>query len=438
MAIALVLWAEWSTWHAVSSLRQQTLAVSSQSFHLSDHLEARVRAMEVLAAREPFTKATQTKIREEAEEIRRWWEPHRAQAGTRHRAALEDFGRRFDDYLVLVAAEGPESGNPTRAGDASSERPERLQRVLVALGTLSGVERQSLAEHLEGTRDSLDRVHRRLLLSSGILVSMGAVLALLLYLGVIAPLRERLRLSRVVMDRQEKLGSLGVLAAGVAHEIRNPLTSIKARLFTQQELLPNPSEAREDNVFITEEISRLEQIVRDFLAFARPSEPHLVRIKATRPLRELEAWVRAGAERGGVRLEQEFLADPWVRADPNQLKQVFLNLIRNATEALAGQGTIKLRTRTERRSRLRHPTNVAILEVEDDGPGISPEVQRRLFDPFFTTKANGTGLGLSIAARIIEAHGGTLEYESGGRRGALFRVVLPIHDLHEPTEHPAG
>jgi signal transduction histidine kinase len=108
------------------------------------------------------------------------------------------------------------------------------------------------------------------------------------------------------------------------------------------------------------------------------------------------------------------------------LKQVLINLVQNAAESMGRDGTITLRTRTQKRHRATHPATVAVLEVEDTGPGIPPEVQKRLFDPFFTTKAGGTGLGLSIAARILEKHGGTLEYQAAPNRGAIFRLILPL------------
>lgn len=429
-ALALIVWAEGSMWRAVQQVRQRAEAAESRAFHLSDHLEALVRKVEE-TARERAAQgregaAAVEQLRRETAELPRWG-PSLSDA---HRREIVELQRHLEAYLVSLSG-----GHGS--GVAGEDRSPRLATVLSAIQRLSTLESVALSRHLEDTRQSMGWVYRRWVISSWVLLSMGALLAYLVYRGLIAPLRERLRQSRKIIERQEKLGSLGVLAAGVAHEIRNPLTSIKARLYTQQAVLPPESEAFEDNVFITEEISRLEQIVRDFLAFARPSEPQLVRVRSTRPLRDVEALMRPTLERGGLRLETEFLADPWVKADPHQLKQVLLNLVRNAAEALGAEGTIRLRTRTEKRVHLRPAIHVAVIEVEDDGPGIPPEVQRRLFDPFFTTKPSGTGLGLSIAARIIEAHGGTLEYRPAERRGTLFRVLLPIDHPHDVPENPA-
>ena len=276
------------------------------------------------------------------------------------------------------------------------------------------------------TQQDIAELHRILTWSSAVLLAMGAALAALIYRGIIAPLIEKLRRSQLIIERQEKLSSLGVLAAGIAHEIRNPLTSIKVRLFTQQQLLKKGSEESEDNDFLTGEISRLEKIVNDFLAFARPSDPEFAVMKATQPLRELLPLLQPSLRNSNVQLKEDFLSDPHIKADAAQLKQVLINLVKNAAEAMPGGGVVTLRTRTERRGLGPRAANVIILEIADNGPGIPPEVAKRLFDPFFTTKASGTGLGLSIAARILEKHGGTLEYSTQLNRGTIFRIVLPI------------
>lgn len=283
------------------------------------------------------------------------------------------------------------------------------------------------------TSAEVESLHRVQTWSSAVLLGVGAGLAVLLYRGLVLPLQERLRQSQRVIERQEKLSSLGVLAAGIAHEIRNPLTSIRVRLFTQQALLKPGSEEHEDNVFLTGEIVRLERIVKDFLAFARPADPQLVPLPACRPLREVAPLLAPELRKAGVTLQEEYLADPVVQADSGQIKQVIINLVRNAADAMTGgdlaageRRVVTLRTRTEVRRRDGRPGSFAVLEVGDTGPGIPPEVQKRLFDPFFTTKANGTGLGLSIASRIVEKHGGALEFSTAPGRGTLFRIVLPI------------
>jgi signal transduction histidine kinase len=129
----------------------------------------------------------------------------------------------------------------------------------------------------------------------------------------------------------------------------------------------------------------------------------------------------------------------WIRVDPQQIEQVLINLIQNAAESIGREGTITLRARSTLmplaglpgrsvRAKAGHATPVVVLEVIDNGKGIPPKVQERLFDPFFTTKEAGTGLGLSIAARIVEKHGGALQYQTEIGRGTTFGIVLPRVD----------
>lgn len=286
------------------------------------------------------------------------------------------------------------------------------------------------------TQEDVAKLHRMLTWSSVVLLVMGGALTVFTYRGLIAPLQEKLRRSQLIIERQEKLSSLGVLAAGIAHEIRNPLTSIRVRLFTQQALLQKGSEEYEDNVFLTEEIGRLERIVKDVLDFARPAEPNFVVLRATQAMRDLVPLLSPELRKSNIALKEDYLADPHIRADVAQLKQVLINLVKNASDAVGKDGTITLRTRVETRRRGPRALTSAILEVSDTGRGIPPEVQKRLFDPFFTTKASGTGLGLSIAARILEKHGGTLEFSTELNRGTTFRMVLPIEHSHELAPHP--
>ena len=110
---------------------------------------------------------------------------------------------------------------------------------------------------------------------------------------------------------------------------------------------------------------------------------------------------------------------------------MLINLIKNAAESIGQRGAITLRTRTQPGRHGGRPAHVAVLEIEDTGRGIPPEIQKRLFDPFFTTKETGTGLGLSIAARILEKHGGALEYQTQAGRGTVFSVILPIAQSHD-------
>jgi signal transduction histidine kinase len=253
----------------------------------------------------------------------------------------------------------------------------------------------------------------------------------LLYRDLIAPLRTRLVEREALLERQEKLATLGTLASGIAHEIRNPLTSIKARLYTLNKHIRGNEAGTGDADAIGEEISRLERIVKDVLRFAHPSEPELRVVSASLPLREVQTLMSASLAPSLVQLRFEPGPELNVSIDPSLIKQVLINLVRNATEAIDQQGTVTLRVREGRMNLLGSECAVAILEVADTGKGIPPEVEKRLFDPFFTTKEAGTGLGLSIAARIVEKHGGMLHYETRLGHGTTFGIVLPLASLHD-------
>jgi signal transduction histidine kinase len=176
---------------------------------------------------------------------------------------------------------------------------------------------------------------------------------------------------------------------------------------------------------VEREILRLEKIVNGFLQFARPAEPELASLPADLPLQEVQVLLAEPLSKANIQLVREESTPLLIQADAAQIKQVLINLVQNAAESMNGSGTITLRTRQDRKRLARNETDVVILEVADTGKGIAPEVERRLFDPFFTTKETGTGLGLSIAARIIEKHGGDLEYQTQPNHGTTFRVVLP-------------
>jgi len=231
--------------------------------------------------------------------------------------------------------------------------------------------------------------------------------------------------SRQLLERQEKLASLGMLAAGVAHEIRNPLTAIKAWLYMQQKHLKPGTAEHDDANLISKEINRLERIVKDFLQFARPSEPQFSVVTAEQTLREVQKLMEPGLEKNEIQFVLGEVAPAPIRVDPEQIKQVLINLVQNAADSIGKNGTITLRARLDEKRLRERPTAVVILEVADTGKGIPPEAEKRLFDPFFTTKDTGTGLGLPIAARIVEKNCGALQYQNQAGRGATFGIILP-------------
>ncbi|WP_438004464.1 protoglobin domain-containing protein [Sorangium sp. So ce321] len=224
--------------------------------------------------------------------------------------------------------------------------------------------------------------------------------------------------------QSEKLAAVGTLAAGLAHEIRNPLNGAQLHVTFLERGLARAGMKDPDTVeairVVRDEIRRLSGLVSEFLDFARPS-PLDVKPTSVLALCERTARVALSPEGAGATAEVRVdlpSADIVLDLDPARIEQVLLNLLRNAVEAVgpAGGGTVTLRARRQPRH--------AVLEVEDDGPGVaSPEAP--IFDPFFSTKPNGTGLGLAIAHRIVTDHEGTIEFQSRPGK-TLFRVTLPI------------
>ena len=221
--------------------------------------------------------------------------------------------------------------------------------------------------------------------------------------------------------RSERLATVGKMAAMITHEVRNPLSSIALNTELLEDELDGRPEARELCRAITREVDRLTALTEDYLAFARLPPPKLIAEQANDVVSSVAGFVREDLMARGVALDVALAPElPLARIDPGQLRQCLLNLLRNATEAVAGRPNpaVSLATR---------PGTEATIEivVSDNGPGLPTEVQARLFEPFVSTKTGGTGLGLALTHQIIREHGGELRVESRPERGATFTVVLP-------------
>jgi signal transduction histidine kinase len=221
-----------------------------------------------------------------------------------------------------------------------------------------------------------------------------------------------------------KWAMVGKLAAGVAHSIRNPLTSVNMRLFSLKRSLAMSSSQQEDFEVISEEIRHIDTIVRNFLEFSRPPKLKMQRVSPSDVVDMALVLLRYRLESYGVEVElnrAHRLPEIW--ADPDQLKEVLVNLVLNACEVMVNGGVITIREEEKGEPPL---GPAVVIRVSDTGPGIPESVQDKVFQPFFSTKEEGTGLGLSIASRIIEEHGGRLELESIKQQGATFNITLPI------------
>jgi signal transduction histidine kinase len=363
---------------------------------------------------------------------------------------LDQDGSGYD----LVGALGP---RPADRIDAVTRRPffDRLRRD----GALSieGLEREKQARvqpglEAEGDAETLEAVLRTMEeMNASVclpMVGQDAILGMLclrderlreaystdeidLFRAIAAQAAITIQNSQVYerMKERDRLAALGEMAAGLAHEIRNPLGSIKG---AAQYLLPEGESlgpAKEFLSIIVDEVNRLNNVVSQFLDYARPyrgdQEPLDVNdvVKKTVQLLQQETDTVPGRYELALNLADEL---PPVRADAEQLRQVFLNLGLNALQAMPQGGKLVVSSGVRRGARRGEPASFLEVRFRDTGCGIAPGDLKNLFIPFYTTKEKGTGLGLPISQRIIENHGGTIEVRSQQGKGATFTVLLPI------------
>jgi two-component system sensor histidine kinase HydH len=238
---------------------------------------------------------------------------------------------------------------------------------------------------------------------------------------VLRDLREIKHLEEKVR-RAEKLAAIGKLAAGVAHEIRNPLSSIRGfAQFLGQGLKDSPREQEYAQTMVAE-VDRINRVVTDLLTFARPTVTEPVPADVTELIEHCVRLVQADADFRNIMLHRNITDLSKVRLDTNQITQALLNLLLNAMQSVESGGTIEIG------AALKPSDDCLELWVEDNGAGIEPDKLEKIFDPFFTTRAKGTGLGLPIVHKIVENHLGEIRVESppaGKRKGSRFIIFLP-------------
>lgn len=247
----------------------------------------------------------------------------------------------------------------------------------------------------------------------------------------------RLEQTQRDLVQQEKLAGIGRLAAGVAHEIRNPLGVIRASAAMVRESFDPREDPHRALGFICEEIDRLEGLISGLLTFARPTEIKKQTVAFEKLVERAISLARSEASAHGVELETRFEPGlPPIEGDPDLLCQVIYNLVLNAIQILDGGGRIAVCV-APAAGPSAHASGIRV-DVRDDGPGVPLELAEQIFEPFVTTRASGTGLGLPMALRLIEAHSGKLTLVRGaglgtGGRGACFRVEIPTHDAIAET-----
>ncbi len=263
--------------------------------------------------------------------------------------------------------------------------------------------------------------------TSPLLSSEGERIGTILLLRDLTNVREL----EEAVRQADRLSSLGALAAGLAHEIKNPLGGIKGAAQLLEMEFPENEELREYIRVMLKEVQRVNLIVEELLALASPGRLKLGKVNLHRVLTDIVLLQRRATDGMEISFGQYFdLSIPPILADESLLTQLFLNLIKNAMEAVGVGGAVKVTSRVwadysmtqkgERRARM------VAIDIADNGPGIAADVLDHLFTPFFTTKSKGTGLGLAICQKIVSEHRGMIKVDSEIGRGTVFTVMLPL------------
>jgi signal transduction histidine kinase len=431
LVTSLMIWSVQSSWRRITELEHKLTGSHLESFRLADSLQQRLlnlnsSMLRFAAGREPETWG---EFKQASDQLNLWIDEQQPKLNTaRERELLQQINSLYDVYLVVADSVHTNQQPPMMSGQQFAQLADfetQATRLLQLGNQLGDAHRMAEESFLTGANQELDKLRSSFIASVVTLLFLVSALAWVLYRDLVAPLRTRLVQSQARLEHQEKLATLGTLAAGIAHEIRNPLTSLKARLYTLERHLQAAPAARKDTEIINAEILRLERIVQDVLSFARPSDPQPSVFSADALLRDVQALMASSLESDRVQVVYEPGPELYIAADAAHLKQVLINLVRNGAEAIENEGVVRLRARAGHAMLDGRECSTAILEVSDTGKGIAPDVEKRLFDPFFSTKETGTGLGLSIAARIVEKHHGLLQYQTRLGHGTTFGVIMP-------------
>jgi signal transduction histidine kinase len=252
-----------------------------------------------------------------------------------------------------------------------------------------------------------------------------------LYADLTGKMKE-LRTAQEQLVHSTKMAAIGELAANIAHEVNNPLTSVLGYTTHLMKTLGLPESAKKILGMMEQETLRVRKIIRNLLDFSRQKNSWMRPTDILLPLRETVAFVQGAAQSSLVKIHEEYGGSPVIiNMDPNEMKQVFINMINNALQSMPQGGDLRIRLRPV-------GEHEAVIEFADTGAGISPENLQKIFEPFFSTKEDqdGTGLGLSISYRIVQHHGGRIDVESEPGKGTIFRIILPLNQKAVPIERP--
>ncbi|MFH2122448.1 MAG: ATP-binding protein [Pseudomonadota bacterium] len=277
------------------------------------------------------------------------------------------------------------------------------------IATVGPVQKEILLPDVKGQMRTLQLHSRSVVDSDG---TSAGVMLLIQDLSQVKSLEEELR-------RSERLAALGKMAAGVAHELRNPLSSIKGLAILLKSRFQEESSDQETADILVQEVERLNRSIGELLDYARPQKLNKENILPEEVVRKAVSLIRMDAESMGVRINV-VMADnlPFLSADQDKLNQVFLNLFLNSIQAMEQGGALDIQVMAEGKN--------VLFTIKDTGCGVRKEDLPRIFDPYFTTKPEGTGLGLAMSMKIVEEHGGTMTFQSEKDVGTTVIVSLPV------------
>lgn len=232
------------------------------------------------------------------------------------------------------------------------------------------------------------------------------------------------------IELSRRLAAIGRLTSGVAHEVKNPINAIVIHLEILRERIVNlDPDSRRHMDIINKEIHRLDRVVKSLIDFSRPIDLKLTSLDLRSLAAEVIALAAPEAHAEHVAIVQNLGAQPLpIRADPDLMKQAILNVVLNGVQAMPEGGTLTLRAFAT--------SHAAVLEIEDTGPGVSPEIRDKIFNLYFTTKQSGSGIGLALTFRALQLHNGAVELDSEPGKGATFRLMLPLPGQDQPQQTP--
>lgn len=328
-----------------------------------------------------------------------------------------------DEAFRIFAVTRPADETPRAFNDVFRERPDVVRALSAAF------EMSTLPNRAELRLKDLDRVVGYTL--SQVKDDQGRVVGAVMYfkdLTLVEQAEERERL-------RDRLASLGEMAAGIAHELKNPLAGIEVMAGLLRRQVADLPDAQTLLADIISEAKLANAIVVEMLEFVRPIRLQMEQTEVREVLQQSMTLAEGKVRRGDIAVTLKVTpALPKVDGDHHQLCQVFTNLLTNAFEALDGRGRITISAVVEDVTQdpafaiddASATTRTIVVDVADDGPGVPPELSDRIFDPFFTTKPQGSGLGLAIVRKIVDAHDGRIDLTSVPGQGTRFRVTLPV------------